>query len=102
MYPALSGDWVRVDDAKAEIDALKQQNAELLAAQQWRDVESAPRDGTWFLACSTKKGWAATRLVRFLRPDDSLPCAGDGNLWPSPPTHWQPLPPPPEKARGDL
>lgn len=37
------------EQVQAEIDALKAQNAELLAAQQWRDIESAPKDGTDFL-----------------------------------------------------
>ena len=36
----------RLHAAQAEIDALKQQNAELLAAQQWQPIESAPRDGS--------------------------------------------------------
>ena len=34
MYPALSGDWVRVEEAQAEIDALKHQKTDLLGAQQ--------------------------------------------------------------------
>lgn len=92
-----------VEQKQAEIDALKAQNAELLVAQQWRDIESAPRDGTWFLACSITKGWSAMRIVRFHRLEDSVPCNGEGVLWPSAPTHWQPLPPIPiAKVRGDL
>ena len=90
------------DDVVLAVEAIKAQNAELLAAQQWRDIESAPRDGTWFLACSITKGWSATRIVRFHRPDDSMPCNGEGMLWPSAPTHWQPLPPAPiAKATGE-
>lgn len=58
----------------------------------WQPMETAPKDGTWFLACATAPGWGATRVVRFAHPDDRLPIHGEGNLWPSPPTHWMPLP----------
>ncbi len=61
----------------------------------WRPIESAPRDNTWFLACATEPGWGATRIVRYADPEDRLPIHGEGNMWPSPPTHWQPLPAPP-------
>jgi hypothetical protein len=32
-----------------DLDALKQQNAELLAAQQWQPIKSAPKDEVLFL-----------------------------------------------------
>lgn len=62
---------------------------------EWRDISSAPRDGTWFLACATQPGWRATRIVRFQYPDDRFPINDDGGIWPSAPTHWRPLPTPP-------
>jgi len=58
----------------------------------WQLIETAPRDGTWFLACATTKGWGATRIVRFRHKDDRLPTNGEGVMWPSPPTHWRLLP----------
>lgn len=69
----------------------------LLVGREWKGMDSAPRDGTWFLACATEAGWGATRIVRFAYPDDRLPIHGEGNLWPSPPTHWRSLPAPPAK-----
>ncbi|CEG08759.1 hypothetical protein BN961_02177 [Afipia felis] len=64
----------------------------------WRPITTAPRDGTWFLARATEKGWGATRVVRFSEPGDRLPIHGEGKMWPSPPTHWMPLPNPPVNA----
>ncbi len=46
MYKSDHGEWVLHSEAQAEIDRLTQQNAELLAAQQWQPIESAPKDGS--------------------------------------------------------
>lgn len=64
---------------------------------EWCSIDSAPRDGTWFIACATEPGWRAIRIVRYRYPDDHLPTHGEGS-WPSPPTHWMPLKPYPAEA----
>lgn len=63
------------------------------APEGWRDIESAPKDGTWVLAwpCYSE----GVHRVRWggKRP----PCWQDfmGRV-PKPPTHWQSLPEPPK------
>lgn len=71
---------------------------------QWRDIETAPKDGTTIhianaksramtlaLYCPRKERW----LCRLW--DEDLPEVSNSALWWSP-THWQPLPAPPEPA----
>ena len=89
-----------------EFDALKAQNAELLAAQEWRDIESAPKDGTRILVYAAdtheifsvswmtaqedgSQEWIAFRF-------DQIGAVAIHNA-----TLWQPMPWP-ELARGDL
>ena len=91
--------WARSLMRLYAVDLDRPQDAERLRiladaaeASAWRPIESAPRDGTWFLACATTPGWEATRRVRFDEPDDRLPISGENVLWPSAPTHWMPLP----------
>lgn len=46
MVATTDGNYVLHSEAQAEIDALKAQRDALLAAQQWRDIESAPKDSS--------------------------------------------------------
>ncbi len=79
---------------KAEIDALKAQRDALLAAQQWQPIESAPSDEVLFLHNKAMGLSGVGYLNSYL---DFWSWSYSSN-----PTHWQPLPPPPEaKARGD-
>ena len=72
---------------------------------EWRDIESAPRDGTWFivyvpdssmswqpfdLSCwiEVKEKWAANHPGYFCMTDVSDELEGA--------THWMPLPDPPK------
>ena len=90
----------------AERDALKAQRDALLAAQQWRDIESAPKDGTRILVYAAdtheifsvswmtaqedgSQEWIAFRF-------DQIGAVAIHNA-----TLWQPMPWP-ELARGDL
>lgn len=88
-----------IDAKQAEIDALKAQNAELLAAQQWQPIESAPKDQTVLLA-GEFAGEGDWRIkCGYFCSERNFWCIW-GASWT--PTHWQPLPPLPERARGDL
>ncbi len=87
-------------EKQAEIDALKQQNAELLAAQQWQPIESAPRDGTRILVFIDSH-FSFTTVARWDDDKDCWKSAWDDQSVYAV-AYWQPLPQPPEKARGDL
>ena len=54
---------------------------------QWRPIETAPRDYTYILIYDGK--------VRIAEWDGECWCAGDAFI--SYPTHWMPLPPPPQQ-----
>lgn len=67
---------------------------------QWRPIETAPKDGSPFLACHYRSGVHAITwhgkashvpLYGWCEGDD----AEDIDLWQ--PTHWMPLPPPPNQ-----
>lgn len=63
-------------------------------AAKWRPFvhqRDVPTDGTWFVARSTKPGYAATRVVRYARKTDRLPTDDTGAMWPSEPTEWMSL-----------
>ena len=70
---------------------------------RWQPIETAPRDGTWFLAYEPGSGCGAHYACSFHGEDEFL-----GTMWfsdcgqyvtSSPePTHWQPLPTPPEAS----
>ena len=87
---APAGDYVRWEDYAA-----------LLAATQWRPIETAPKDGTWVLLCwkETPTGsecfdeWSPGQAVGKWYYDGWMRCSEysvGGN-----PTHWMPLPKPP-------
>lgn len=75
---------------------------------EWQDIETAPKDGTAVLVYATRDGWTdGARIVcaRFggLGPRWSIyGCGpiGRSEQWLDVcnPTHWMPLPPPPQDA----
>ena len=110
MYKSAHGEWVLHSEAQAEIDALKAQNAELLAAQQWQPIESAPKSGTDFLV-----DYEGVTIARwqpdgspfpwiFLDTDDGkfifnrFRESVEGLVWRPKPLGWEAI----AKARGDL
>jgi hypothetical protein len=79
------------------------------AGDGWRDIKSAPKDGTTIIiwsrwqsepvtaACGSRGKWIA-------RWDGSTVISSQGDTWtdyakPDPPTHWRPLPAPPALAQ---
>jgi hypothetical protein len=58
---------------------------------KWQPIETAPMDGTWFLAyCELSD---IPRVVRWADKYDRLPIGESTVCWTSRPTHWMPLPP---------
>jgi hypothetical protein len=66
----------------------------------WQPIETAPKDGTWFLAVSMSTGRdAKTRLMQVTRWEEQWAAVGGFGNWNQrywPATHWIPLPEPPE------
>ncbi len=70
-------------------------DAGLVIEEGWRSISEAPRDGRWFIAVAPD--WGAMRIVRFADKSDRLPTIhGEGMMWLSAPTHFRPLPFPPD------
>lgn len=67
----------------------------------WRDIESAPRDGTtiiaWCVCEETGDGWVAADVAYWPPIDDWLGVS-DGIVSP---LFWMPLPPPPKEQPHD-
>jgi hypothetical protein len=68
-------------------------------AQAWQPIETAPKDGTWFLAASSQyrvacpARWHAHSFQWLTTMLELKHC---GHWSGHPPTHWMPLPAPPE------
>lgn len=75
---------------QAAIDAAKAEARAEDAA--WFPMETAPRDGTWFLAYSAIPGFDRIRHVHFSDAYDRFPINSENIAWPRAPTHWRPLP----------
>ena len=72
--------------------------AAFIAAQGWRSIETAPRDGSWFLVWNGH--WVG--VAKYREPyDDTDPCPSwedeSGHFITPQPTIWQPLPEPPKE-----
>ena len=73
----------------------------------WQSIETAPRDGTRFLAC---KGYGGAIVVGYMgtvtrlsgigeRVEETFRIFPSGLRWN--PTHWMPLPPPPSDLTAE-
>ena len=100
---AQPGEWRAVIiGAEAATDAVEA--IALLSAGTWREIETAPKDGTPMLLFSNDYGKHLMGYGRYRRFDDnsqgwiasSFHCY-NGEVWTvmSRPTHWMPLPAPP-------
>lgn len=84
-----NGDWryaaETIEQQHGEIERLRARVAELEAAQEWRPIESAPRE-TWIIGWHEDLRGFVIKVPNNPQPDDVVP------------THWLPLPAPPKVA----
>lgn len=96
--PDANSRWHAYRVARARSDARTK------VAEQWQPIESAPKDGTYFIAYSDKSVTITHHLIHwstdFLEQNEAWRDAGGYEY--DYLTHWQPLPPPPtiEGDRG--
>lgn len=66
---------------------------------EWRDIATAPKDGTQILVCITYNlpdgHWETIQWVDWQKPPFVWPIYRDRIDIPYSPTHWMPLPDPP-------
>ena len=103
----LDGEWIVYDESdKAaheshdEMRALAAKLRALAEATGWRDIATAPRDGTeidvWCID-HADEGYQRVTNAWWSVPDGRWRCyTDDGLIWASQPVFWQPLPPPPQ------
>ena len=85
---------VQVKELTAERDALKQQRDELLVAQQWQPITTAPKEGLFLVH---RKHTAYPIVAHVYKPYGSICDYVFGELLHNV-THWMPLPPAPAIA----
>ena len=67
---------------------------------EWRPIETAPKDGEWFLANDTRPNvWRKVRMARVNPDGEVVAVGGAGTHKPFPCTHWMPLPEPPNPSK---
>lgn len=74
--------------------ALEEAAAALRDLTEWRDIATAPKDGTWMLACWAGSDRPAFGVVKW----DSCDWIEGGDVV-GIPTHWLPLPSAPNQAK---
>ena len=72
----------------------------------WKPIQTAPRDGSWFVACAVSPEFSVAKVVHFDDEHDRFPITGlRDDAWERAPTHWMPIPdsaPAPDNARAAL
>ncbi len=72
----------------------------------WKPIQTAPRDGSWFVACAVSPEFSVAKVVHFDDEHDRFPITGlRDEAWARAPTHWMPLPesaPAPDDALAAL
>jgi hypothetical protein len=81
-------------------DAVKAWNTRTsIPQQEWRDISDAPRDRTEILAfIKLSPDHGRIDKIRFINNEWA---DGGGHLWAGSPTHWMPLPSPPQPPKGE-
>ena len=75
---------------RAELERLRE------AEREWRGMETAPTNGqSVLLFCPRARDYGYAR-IRLTWRKDGLWQGANNTLWP--PTHWMPLPPPPQEG----
>jgi hypothetical protein len=92
-YDTFLGVWTNADFQKRITECLEPTNCEPKASG-WRDIESAPRDGTFVLFANPDQ-WSTIWFGMWDARHDCWQRFNSEGQGPLSPTHWQPLPPPP-------
>lgn len=92
------GSWDEWSLVQAFARHRRQAERETLARMEWRDIESAPRDGSWFTAYWPVQTFEdRVQTTRWLHDDCRFVDASDF-MDHIQPIAWMPLPPAPEAA----
>ena len=90
---------IEIEKLEAERDAALSELAKLRAEAEWRPIESAPKDGSWFLGCNfnSPMAWAPYEFVSWTQDYTGrwYYCEEDTSE-DTECTHWHPLPSPPK------
>ena len=64
---------------------------------EWQPIETAPKDGAVLIHWSEQAGFNGnTEVAEQYDPGEWASCESCGMTWQEEPTHWMPLPEPPE------
>jgi hypothetical protein len=86
--------WIGDDDNGTTLVALQDALSVIRAlapapvVMDWKPIETAPRDGTWFRA---RTEYGTERVVRFGDEYDNYPISDDGAVWSTAPVEWTPV-----------
>ena len=86
----------RIGELNEEVTRLKAEVERLRKAGEWQPIETAPKDGTWFIAgfdgdLPSRHAWAAMCIWECGR--------FEVQETPDQPDYWMPLPKPPQEGR---
>lgn len=70
--------------------------AAALLAQRWQPIETAPKDGTWILVSHPAWTDGKWEIAQWSQYSECWQTYDTGLTGLMPPTHWMPLPSPPE------
>lgn len=96
---------VNFQQLEKDYDALRIEHSQLIAKTQWQPIASAPKDGTWVILSDGKTVapayWDSTYFgsdpmwIEYSHRADYQKAEVEN------PTHWQPLPDPPQEPSHD-
>lgn len=102
-YPDTPGGLEHMRDVWSLLDGWRDQLRAALSitqppalTDQWQPIETAPKDGKWFLGF--QPGWDRASIYAFGLAGDCYELTSSSNSASPTPTHWQPLPAPPIRS----